>query len=270
MNKVINRAPGLKLVVETLKRSLKPIGNIVLICCAFFIFFGILGVQLFKGKFFRCEGFDTKNITNKVDCDDAGYKWTRRKYNFDDLGQALVSLFILSCKDGWVNIMYDGLDAVGVDQQPQRNHNPWMLLYFISFLLLVSFFVLNMFVGVVVENFHKCRQDQEEEEARLREEKRQKLLEKKRRSKENCGSEAQERPYYTDYSPAWLYIHTLCTNHYLDLFITCIIGINVITMSVEHFNQPLYLEEALKYCNYAFTVVLTFRAETFRYPRLRA
>lgn len=39
-----------------------------------------------------------------------------------------------------------------------------------------------MFVGVVVENFHKCRQQQEEEEARLREEKRQRRLEKRRRS----------------------------------------------------------------------------------------
>lgn len=68
--------------------------------------------------------------------------------------------------------------------QPVQNHNPWMLLYFISFLLIVSFFVLNMFVGVVVENFHKCRQHQEEEEARRREEKRLKRLEKKRRSKE--------------------------------------------------------------------------------------
>ena len=58
-----------------------------------------------------------------------------------------------------------------------------MLLYFISFLLIVSFFVLNMFVGVVVENFHKCRQHQEAEEARRREEKRQRRLERKRRSK---------------------------------------------------------------------------------------
>lgn len=43
---MISRAPGLKLVVETLITSLKPIGNIVLICCAFFIIFGILGVQV--------------------------------------------------------------------------------------------------------------------------------------------------------------------------------------------------------------------------------
>jgi hypothetical protein len=40
------RAPGLKLVVQTLLSSLKPIGNIVLICCTFFIIFGILGVQV--------------------------------------------------------------------------------------------------------------------------------------------------------------------------------------------------------------------------------
>lgn len=46
--RVINRAPGVKLVVMTLISSLKPIGNIVLICCTFFIIFGILGVQLFK------------------------------------------------------------------------------------------------------------------------------------------------------------------------------------------------------------------------------
>lgn len=63
------------------------------------------------------------------------------------------------------------------------NHNPWMLLYFISFLLIVAFFVLNMFVGVVVENFHKCRQHQEAEEARRREEKRLRRLERRRRSK---------------------------------------------------------------------------------------
>ncbi|XP_068434908.1 voltage-dependent T-type calcium channel subunit alpha-1I isoform X1 [Clinocottus analis] len=244
--RVISRAPGLKLVVETLITSLKPIGNIVLICCAFFIIFGILGVQLFKGKFFYCFGLDIKNITNKSDCLQANYKWVHHKYNFDNLGQALMSLFVLASKDGWVNIMYHGLDAVAVDQQPVTNNNPWMLLYFISFLLIVSFFVLNMFVGVVVENFHKCRQHQEVEEAKRREEKRQRRMEKKRRK-------AQKLPYFASYSSVRLMIHTLCTNHYLDLIITFIICINVITMSLEHYNQPHSLDLALKYCNYFFT-----------------
>ena len=117
--RVINRAPGLKLVVQTLLSSLKPIGNIVLICCTFFIIFGILGVQLFKGSFFYCEGPNIRNVKNKNEClsADARNVWVNRKYNFYDLGQALMSLFVLSSKDGWVNIMYTGLDAVGVDQQ---------------------------------------------------------------------------------------------------------------------------------------------------------
>ncbi|XP_036159074.1 voltage-dependent T-type calcium channel subunit alpha-1H isoform X1 [Myotis myotis] len=257
--RVISRAPGLKLVVETLISSLRPIGNIVLICCAFFIIFGILGVQLFKGKFYYCEGTDTRNISTRAECRAAHYRWVRRKYNFDNLGQALMSLFVLSSKDGWVNIMYDGLDAVGIDQQPVPNHNPWMLLYFISFLLIVSFFVLNMFVGVVVENFHKCRQHQEAEEARRREEKRQRRLERKRRST-LPNPEAQRRPYYADYSPTRRSIHSLCTSHYLDLFITFIIGVNVITMSMEHYDQPKSLDEALKYCNYVFTIVFVIEA----------
>ncbi|XP_061912240.1 voltage-dependent T-type calcium channel subunit alpha-1G isoform X7 [Entelurus aequoreus] len=251
--RVISRAPGLKLVVETLMSSLKPIGNIVVICCAFFIIFGILGVQLFKGKFFVCQGEDVRNITNRSDCLQASNKWVRHKYNFDNLGQALMSLFVLASKDGWVDIMYDGLDAVGVDKQPVMNYNPWMLLYFISFLLIVAFFVLNMFVGVVVENFHKCRRHQEAEEAKRREEKRLKRMEKKRRK-------AQSKPYYSDYSPTRLIIHKLCTSHYLDLFITIIIGLNVVTMSMEHYQQPKELDEALKICNYIFTLIFVLES----------
>ncbi|XP_075929779.1 voltage-dependent T-type calcium channel subunit alpha-1I-like isoform X1 [Petromyzon marinus] len=270
--RVISRAPGLKLVVETLITSLKPIGNIVLICCAFFIIFGILGVQLFKGKFYYCEGTDTRNITSRADCARAHYRWVRRKYNFDNLGQALMSLFVLASKDGWVNIMYDGLDAVGEDLQPVRNHNPWMLLYFISFLLLVSFFVLNMFVGVVVENFHKCRQHQEAEETRLREEKRLRRAEKRRRNGKDAGGrrakqgahknpkEAQQKPYYADYSRTRMLVHGACTSSYLDLFITVVIGLNVVTMAMEHYDQPRSLEEALKYCNYFFTTVFVLEA----------
>lgn len=53
-----------------------------------------------------------------------------------------------------------------------------------------------------------------------------------------CAPEAKQRPYYADYSPLRLSVHTLCTSHYLDLFITFIICINVFTMSIEHYNQP--------------------------------
>ena len=69
--------------------------------------------------------------------------------------------------------------------QPRENFNEWRLIYFISFLLLVGFFVLNMFVGVVVENFHRCRAEQEKEERARRAAKRAKKIEERRRSMKN-------------------------------------------------------------------------------------
>lgn len=70
---VISRAPGLKLVVETLMSSLKPIGNIVVICCAFFIIFGILGVQV------RGEGEEKEesDISLKVWPIEVVHAWNR-------------------------------------------------------------------------------------------------------------------------------------------------------------------------------------------------
>ncbi|XP_033150434.1 voltage-dependent T-type calcium channel subunit alpha-1G isoform X5 [Drosophila busckii] len=252
--RVINRAPGLKLVVQTLLSSLRPIGNIVLICCTFFIIFGILGVQLFKGTFFYCEGEHIKNVRNRRECESIpGNVWTNRKYNFDDLGKALMSLFVLSSRDGWVNIMYTGLDAVGVDQQPIVNYNEWRLLYFIAFILLVGFFVLNMFVGVVVENFHRCREEQEKEEKIRRAAKRALQMEKKRRR-------MHEPPYYTNYSPTRMFVHNVVTSKYFDLAIAAVIGLNVVTMAMEYYKMPNPLKYALKIFNYFFTAVFILEA----------
>ncbi|XP_075158330.1 ca[2+]-channel protein alpha[[1]] subunit T [Haematobia irritans] len=252
--RVINRAPGLKLVVQTLLSSLRPIGNIVLICCTFFIIFGILGVQLFKGTFFYCEGENIKNVSNKSEClSIPGNAWVNRKYNFDDLGKALMSLFVLSSRDGWVNIMYTGLDAVGVDQQPIVNYNEWRLLYFIAFILLVGFFVLNMFVGVVVENFHRCREEQEKEEKIRRAAKRALQMEKKRRR-------MHEPPYYINYSPSRMFVHNVVTSKYFDLAIAAVIGLNVVTMAMEYYMMPVSLQYALKIFNYFFTAVFILEA----------
>ncbi|XP_021945092.2 voltage-dependent T-type calcium channel subunit alpha-1G isoform X3 [Folsomia candida] len=250
--RVINRAPGLKLVVQTLLSSLRPIGNIVLICCTFFIIFGILGVQLFKGKFFYCFGSveSVRNVTNRWDCksNDPQNKWINQKYNFDDLGQALMSLFVLASKDGWVGIMYSGLDATEVDKQPIENENEWRLLYFISFLLLVGFFVLNMFVGVVVENFHRCREEQEKEERVRRAAKRARKMEKRRRK-------MREPPYWSHFASWRIRIHRLVTSKYFDLAIAGVIGLNVVTMAMEFYMMPEELDYILKVFNYFFTSV---------------
>lgn len=263
--RVINRAPGVKLVVMTLISSLKPIGNIVLICCTFFIIFGILGVQLFKGTMFHCVGPDIANVTNRADClQDSRNKWVNHRYNFDNLGQALMSLFVLSSKDGWVSIMYQGIDAVGVDIQPIENYNEWRMIYFISFLLLVGFFVLNMFVGVVVENFHKCKEALEKE---MREKAREKRLQRKLKRQKYEESVAgkkkkvkKNQPYWHNYGTTRMFLNGVVTSKYFDLAIAAVIGINVISMAMEFYMMPPGLKYVLKALNYFFTAVFTLEA----------
>lgn len=157
-----------------------------------------------------------------------------------------MALFVLASKDGWVQIMYYGIDAVGVDKQPIDNYNEWMLLYFISFLLLVGFFVLNMFVGVVIENFHKCRAEQEKEEKARRAAKRAKKFEEKRRK-------MKEIPYYANYSPLRRFLHSICNSKYFDLIIAGVIGLNVVTMSLEFYKMPAVCDPASYDVFFTFT-----------------
>ncbi|KAF3838173.1 hypothetical protein F7725_009941, partial [Dissostichus mawsoni] len=243
--RVIKRAPKLKLAVDALITSIKPIGNIVFICCTFFFFYGILGVQLFKGKFFHCLGQYTKNITNKSDCLSANYLWVQKPYNFDSLPQALMSLFVMYSKDGWVNLMYDGLDAVGIDQQPVRNHNQWMLVFFITFMVM-SFFLLDMFIGVMVETFAQCQQQQKKNEEEASHE----------QSRNMPKKIPTQPPYYTYYSPMRRSVHTLCTSDFLDVFMATVILISVLIMAFQHYKQPMYIERLTEYSYYAFTLLL--------------
>ncbi|KHJ46715.1 transporter, cation channel family protein [Trichuris suis] len=157
--------------------------------------------------------------------------------------------------------MYQGIDAVAVDMQPVVNYFEWRMLYFISFLLLVGFFVLNMFVGVVVENFHRCKEALEKEmKEKEREKKMRKRLQKQMSRQQLLMKKAHKLPYWYHYGPTRLYIHSIVTSKYFDLAISAVIGVNVITMAMEFHMMPAELSYTLKVFNYFFTVIFTLEA----------
>ncbi|CAF1490715.1 unnamed protein product [Adineta ricciae] len=247
--RLINRAPGLKLVIESLLSSIKPIGNVIVICCVFFVIFGILGVQLFKGQFYHCDGPQADTVTTKQECLSLPeHHWINQQYNFDNLFQALLTLFVLSSKDAWVSIMYNGIDAVGVDMQPKRNHSEGKFVYFVAFILMVGFFVVNVFVGVIVENFQSCREELESQQEAQTAINRQKELEYQQI--ELCELEESKR-----FSPWRKHLFDLCKSKAFDITIAIVIVLNVITMSVEFYQMPMWLEKFLEYCNYLFTFI---------------
>lgn len=52
-------------------------------------------------------------------------------------------------------MMNRGVDSVGIDMQPVRNQNIYWSLFFVLFIILGNFFILNLFAGVVVSTFNK-------------------------------------------------------------------------------------------------------------------
>ncbi len=56
---------------------------------------------------------------------------------------------------GWAAIMFTSMSATDIDQELIEKSNPYWALFFILFIIVGSFFLLNLFVGVVISNFNR-------------------------------------------------------------------------------------------------------------------
>jgi hypothetical protein len=74
---------------------------------------------------------------------------------FDNVAMALLTFFECSTTEGWIDIMFGAVDSRGVDMQPVRDANRWWVVFFIFFMLIGSYFVLNLFIGVILNNFYQ-------------------------------------------------------------------------------------------------------------------
>jgi ion transport protein len=48
----------------------------------------------------------------------------------------------------------------GVDECPKHEAKPWVAIYFIIFIVVGSFFALNLFIGVIIDSFAQMRKEQ--------------------------------------------------------------------------------------------------------------
>jgi voltage-gated cation channel len=59
--------------------------------------------------------------------------------------------------EGWLDVMYKGIDSVDIGKQPKLNNNMMLSLYFISFIIIGNIFILNLFVGIVIDKFNRLK-----------------------------------------------------------------------------------------------------------------
>jgi Ion transport protein len=121
--RLISRAEGLRIGLQALLQAIPNVLRIVAIMVLFFIIFGIIAIGYFKGRFCECinEWIDfpmdeNHQLNYKWDCINGGGEWIRRYYNFDNMYQAIASLFIISNVAGWTDFMYIGARVTEIDQ----------------------------------------------------------------------------------------------------------------------------------------------------------
>ena len=103
--RVISHNPQLKMIVAALFESVGSIINVSFIVMIIWLMFAIYGMNTYMGMFFYCTEDMYVNNTKWV-CEANGGEWMRWDSNFDDIGQSMLTLFIIASLEGWPDIMY--------------------------------------------------------------------------------------------------------------------------------------------------------------------
>ncbi|XP_017056513.2 voltage-dependent calcium channel type D subunit alpha-1 isoform X1 [Drosophila ficusphila] len=269
--RAINRAKGLKYVVKCVVVAIKTIGNIMLVTYLLQFMFAVIGVQLFKGKFFKCtdgskmrqeDCYGTYLVYDDGDVHKPRLKereWSNNRFHFDDVAKGMLTLFTVSTFEGWPALLYVSIDSNKEDGGPIHNFRPIVAAYYIIYIIIIAFFMVNIFVGFVIVTF----QNEGEQEYKNCD------LDKNQR---NCIEFALKAKPVRRYIPkhgiqykVWWFV----TSSSFEYTIFILIMINTVTLAMKFYNQPQWYTELLDALNMIFTAVFAlefvFKLAAFRF-----
>uniref|UniRef100_A0A4W5QGW8 Sodium channel protein n=1 Tax=Hucho hucho TaxID=62062 RepID=A0A4W5QGW8_9TELE len=258
--RALSRFEGMRVVVNALIGAIPSIMNVLLVCLIFWLIFSIMGVNLFAGKYGRCvnrTGYihNVSVVNNKTDClamNDTQFYWTKVKVNFDNVGAGYLALLQVATFKGWMDIMYAAVDSRAVEEQPIREVNMYMYLYFIIFIIFGSFFTLNLFIGVIIDNFNQQKRKISGQDIFMTEEQK-----KYYNAMKKLGSKKPQKPIPRPVNKVQGFFFDLVGKQAFDIIIMVLILLNMITMMVETDEQPARMEYILNKINLAFIIIFS-------------
>jgi hypothetical protein len=175
--RMINKNESMKVVLDLFFHSLPMIANVVVLMLIFFLIMAILGTNLFAGKLYRCNDetvFGQFDCTGTFTCDDLSWEpyyecpgalgevqvreWTVPINNFDNVLTGFLTLFEVGTLEGWVNVMHNTMDIPQqVGMQPAHDNAPSSSLFFVIFIAVGTFFVMNLVIAVYIDSFNQSR-----------------------------------------------------------------------------------------------------------------
>uniref|UniRef100_A0A4W3J4L6 Voltage-dependent L-type calcium channel subunit alpha n=1 Tax=Callorhinchus milii TaxID=7868 RepID=A0A4W3J4L6_CALMI len=257
--RAINRAKGLKHVVQCVFVALRTIGNIVIVTTLLQFMFACIGVQLFKGKLYSCtDGSKQKeseckgqyilykdgNVNQPII---SHRKWENSEFNFDDVPSAMMALFTVSTFEGWPQLLYRAIDSHTEDTGPIYNYRVEISIFFIIYIIVIAFFMMNIFVGFVIVTF----QEQGEQEYKNCE------LDKNQRQCVEYALKARPLRRYIPKNPYQYKVWYVVNSTYFEYLMFVLILLNTICLAMQHQGQAQRFSHAMDVLNMLFTGLFT-------------
>uniref|UniRef100_A0A8C4IUE0 Sodium channel protein n=1 Tax=Dicentrarchus labrax TaxID=13489 RepID=A0A8C4IUE0_DICLA len=273
--RALSRFEGMRVVVNALVGAIPSIMNVLLVCLIFWLIFSIMGVNLFAGKYYYCfnetaeEYFLPDVVNNKTECFaliNSNYtevRWKNVKINFDNVGAGYLALLQVATFKGWMDIMYAAIDSRKVEDQPIYEDNLYMYIYFVIFIIFGSFFTLNLFIGVIIDNFNQQKKKiriifphfhllRSSQDIFMTEEQK-----KYYNAMKKLGSKKPQKPIPRPQNNIQGMVFDFVTQQVFDISIMILICLNMVTMMVETDDQSKETEDVLYWVNFFFIVVFT-------------
>eukprot|EP00049_Salpingoeca_infusionum_P014061 m.261974 g.261974 ORF g.261974 m.261974 type:complete len:2012 (+) comp15585_c0_seq2:444-6479(+) len=261
--RAISRWENMRVVVNSLLYSIPAIANVLLVCGLIWLIFSIMGVEFFGGKFSLCvdgngDPFDATVIPNKTTClNTTDALWYTPTVNFDNVLNAFVSLLQVATFEGWMEIMAAASDITGVDQQPVFEANFAANYFFVLFIIMGSFFTLNLFVGVIIDSFNRLKQQFEAEGRGIF------LTAWQRQYLETLKSMAHQKPQKKPVRPEWrlgAWCYDIAETAWFEVTILVLIGLNMVALMLEHYDATQGFQMAALIINIVFTCLFLLEA----------
>uniref|UniRef100_A0A3Q3AG79 Voltage-dependent L-type calcium channel subunit alpha n=1 Tax=Kryptolebias marmoratus TaxID=37003 RepID=A0A3Q3AG79_KRYMA len=257
--RAINRAKGLKHVVQCVFVAIRTIGNIMIVTTLLQFMFACIGVQLFKGKFYRCtddaksspdECKGTYILYNNGDTALPMVKeriWHNSDFNFDNVLMAMMALFTVSTFEGWPTLLYKAIDSNRENMGPIYNYRIEISIFFIIYIIIIAFFMMNIFVGFVIVTF----QEQGEKEYKNCE------LDKNQRQCVEYALKARPLRRYIPKNPYQYKFWYVVNSTGFEYVMFVLIILNTLCLAIQHHGQSHLFNYAMDILNMVFTGVFT-------------
>eukprot|EP00798_Chlamydomonas_sp_ICE-L_P006468 gene6469-3102_t len=275
---------GVRVVAMAIAKAVPAVMDVVLVGSLFYFIFAVLAVNLLIGQMFVCIDQDgmvldpyylvKEGNINVTWCEQySGYqdistsyyhaqlgvpvptwqvasKWKALLFRFDNVIMSLWVLYQLASLEGWSETSLAAMDTTGVGEQPLRNANLYIGIFFIAFIIFCSFFILNLIIGVSIDKFNQLKKQKGGVSILMTAQQTQWLT-----IQRLMATTTPARKYKKPTNPIRKFCFAIVFTRWFDIFMITAILLNVLTMFMVHEGMSDKWQDSLMAANVAFTSI---------------